>query len=192
MSAANPTVVDPHAPVVFRRTTTLAWALVMTILFLLLAGLLGSAYVHHGFFSVIAPLAALTPLLTFALLGMAWPHVILGDDVLTVRNAYATHVIPYGLIQEVVVIRIGMFIRIHGGSKIPVTAYASGGTAARAFGHKKSNGRLNDAIEDKMSWASADVGDATVTRTPDKRNIAITVAAFAVPVIVILLAVATY
>jgi hypothetical protein len=192
MSTVNPPVLDPHTPVVYRRNSTIIWAAIMAVFFGGLAVFLGMAYVHHGFFSIIAPLAAVTPFLTFAILGLAWPHVIVNDDVVTVRNVYATHVIPYGLIREVAVIRIGMFIRVHNGPKIPVTAYASGGNSARVFGHKKSNARLQDAIEDKISWTSADVGDAAVTRTVDVRNILITVAAFVIPAIVILLAVVTY
>lgn len=185
-------MIDPHAPAVFRRTPTLVWAGIITVAFLVISGVIGSAYVHHGFFSVIAPLAAVTPLITFAVLGLAWPSVVLRDDAMAVRNVYATHVIPYGLIKEVVSIRIGMFIRVHDGPKIPVTAYASAGNSARAFGHKKSNARLTDAIEDKISWAPADVTDVSVTRTVDVRNIVITIAAFVVPAIVIFLAVLTY
>ncbi len=192
MSTVNPTVTDPRTPAVFRRTSTLIWAGILTVVFLGLGIVIGTAYVKNGFFSAISPLAVVTPLLAFSVLGLAWPSVLLENDTMTVRNVYATHVIPYGLIKEVITIRIGMFVLVHNHPKIAVTAYASGGNSARAFGHKKSSGRLIDAIEDKMSWASADVGDATVVRTTNVRNIIITIAALVVPAIVILLAVATF
>jgi hypothetical protein len=192
MPTPSPTVIDPHAPAVYRRTTTLVWAGVLAAVFFGLGILIGTAYVHNGVFSALAPLAAVTPLLAFALMGLAWPSVVLQDAAMTVRNTYTTYVIPYGLIKEVIMVRIGMFVLVHDGPKVPITAYASGGNSARAFGHKKSSGRLVDAIEDKMSWAPADVGDAAVTRTINIRNIIITVAALVVPALVIFLAVLTY
>jgi hypothetical protein len=192
MPTENVTVTDPHAPVVFRRTITLIWAGVLTSVFVLIGVLLGIAFAHDGFFSIIAPIAALAPLITFALMALAWPSVVIRDDTMLVRNAYATYVIPYQLIKEVVMFRIGMFIRVHDRPKIPVTAYASSGTAGRAFGHKKSAARLSNLIEDKISWATSQVDGAVVTRTVDVRNVIITVAAFVIPTIVVVLAVATY
>ncbi len=183
---------DPHAPQLFRRGTTLTWSSIVTVFFLAVATAVGVSYKSHGVFSVLAPYAVVLPIVIFAIIGMAWPHVIVRDADMTVCNSFASFRIPYQLIKDVRQVRIGMLVEPHHGKIVPVTAYASGSGAGKMFSHNKSASRLMDAIEDKLTFAPSEPGDAAIVRTIETRNIIISVAALIISVTVILLAVATY
>jgi hypothetical protein len=182
---------DPHAPRTFRRATTVIWALMLTVLLAAVAGILAASEVGHGFLSVIAPFAGVSPLLCFALLACAWPHVVVADDTVTVRNCYTTYRIPMSDVKEFVYTRLGLFILLHSGRKVPVTAYASG-SGGKAFGHGKAAESLNNAIEDKMSYLAAGTEPEPATRTVDVRNIIITIACLVACVGITWAGIATY
>jgi hypothetical protein len=184
-------VSDPHAPRTFRRATTVTWAILMTVLLAVIAGFMTSGYVGHGFFSAAAPICVVAPLIAFAILSFYWPHVVVSDDAITVRNAFTVYRIPYAAVKDLREARIGLFVILHDGRKVPVTAYVSG-SSAKLFGHNKALRTLIDAIEDKMSYAPKDANDVTVVRTVETVNIVIAAVAAALAIGVLWAAIVTY
>jgi hypothetical protein len=93
----------------------------------------------HGFFPFITPVAATLPIAATLLVLSVYPHIILGEDLLHVRNSFVAFDIPYGRITETRYTRLGMIIRDDNNKVIPATAY-SGGSGVRlkanqAIGH---------------------------------------------------------
>jgi hypothetical protein len=84
----------------------------------------------HGFFPLITPVAATLPIASTLLLLGAYPHIVLGADVLHVRNSFVAYEIPYVRITETRYTRLGMIIRDDRNKVIPATAY-SGGSGMR-------------------------------------------------------------
>jgi hypothetical protein len=196
MPTTKSQALDPHAPQVFRRGTTVAWAVIVTLVLLLFAVTLAASETNHGFLVVIAPFAAVAPLVLFAVLGMAWPSVVIRDDGMSVRNAYSSYEVPYTAIKDFAPNRIGLFLTLHDGMKVPVTAYASGG-GGRIFGHRKSAARLTNTIEDKISLLPADTSQdgpdaTTATKVTKTRDAVLSVALLVICVAVVWIAVATY
>jgi len=116
--------------------------------------------------------------------------LLVADDAVTVRNSFATYRIPYPALKDFREARIGLFVMLHDGGKVPVTAYASG-SSGKAFGHKKMVAQLIAAIEDRMSLAGKQ-DDATVVRTIETRNIVISVCTVVLAAGVLWGAIATY
>jgi hypothetical protein len=196
MPTTKSQALDPHAPQVFRRGTTVTWAVIVTLVLVVFAATLAASETGHGFFPVIAPFAAVAPLVLFAVLGMAWPSVIIRDEVVSVRNAYSSYEVPYTAIKDFTPNRIGLFLTLHDGMKVPVTAYASGG-GGRMFGHRKSTERLTSAIEEKVAYLPADTSqdgpDSTSATKVTKTLLAVlSIALLVICVAVVWIAVITY
>jgi hypothetical protein len=120
----------------------------------------------HGFFPFITPLAATVAVaMTLLVLG-AYPHLILADDRLLVRNSLFRYDVPYARIAEMRFTRLGMIIKSDTGKVIPATAYTGGsGVRLKAnteignFMMREIDHRVDEAVELKKT------DDRPVTRS---------------------------
>jgi PH (Pleckstrin Homology) domain-containing protein len=190
MPTTKPKVLDQQAPQIFRRVTTVTWAIVMVTFFVVVAVLAGIGLHSNGFLATIAPICVVSPLIVFALFSFYLPRVMVRDDAVTVRNALSVYRIPYAAISGFAESRIVLFILLTAGGKVPITAYASG-SGARVFGHSKALKALTDAIEAKMYAAPKATGDEQVVRTMMTTKIVISVVSVVLAVGILSAAIAT-
>jgi hypothetical protein len=154
MPTMKPPVIDQRPSRTFRRGTTMAWAVIMTIVIVGTVALLSDGLAGQGFLKVVAPIFGALPLMAFVVYACYWPKVEVGDDVLTVQNAFVRYRIPYADIKELVEARMGLIIMLHSGIRVPVTAYVSG-SSGKMVGHPKMLAAVTSAIENRMAATTA-------------------------------------
>jgi hypothetical protein len=80
----------------------------------------------HGVIPLITPLVVTGAVAATLLVLGVYPHLILADDKLLVRNSLVRYEVPYARIAELRFTRLGMIIRSDAGKVIPATAYTGG------------------------------------------------------------------
>ncbi|HEY2793022.1 MAG TPA: YcxB family protein [Micromonosporaceae bacterium] len=175
MPTLKPPVIDQRPSRTFRRGTTMAWAVIMTIVIVGTVVLLSDGLAGEGFLRVVAPIFGALPLMAFVVYACFWPKVQVDDDRLIVQNAFVRFRIPYPDIKELVEARMGLIIMLHSGTRVPVTAYVSG-SSGKMVGHPKMLAALTSAIEDRMAaTATSTDKDAKTERTVLTANIVVSV-----------------
>jgi hypothetical protein len=179
-----------EAPRLFRRRTTIVPAMIMVAILAIIAIVLAPGEIGHGILPVLSAPAGALPLIVFALITGAWPHVVIAEQDLMVYNSFFTYKIPLGAIVDIRNSRMGVLIHTVNEKKIAVTAYTSG-SGARPMGHEAAAGALIGAIDKAREFIPQD-NDARYERTVEWRNVIVAVVSIAIAVGVIWGAAQTY
>lgn len=187
---STPTDREPRQAQVFRRRTTVVSAYILVGVVAVVATLLAVGEYGHGFFPFISPFAAALPLVTFALIAGAWPHLVLADKAVSVHNSFVAYDVPLATIEEVRHGRIGLMIHTTDDKTVPVTAFTSGAAGAK-LGHPEAADVVVHAIDNAREFIKPDQ-TATTTRRYEWRTIALAIASVAIAVGVVYTAAHTY
>ena len=178
----------PMAARTFRRRTTVAGSVFLALCVTIIAVFASWGLSTQGFLAAAAPVCCALPLLAFTYFSFYQPHVIVGDDVLSVQNAMTIYQISYIAIEDFIESRIVLVIALTSGRRIPVSAYTTG-SGRKLFGHKKALAALIDAITEKMHEAKVDTGNVQVVRTVLKPNVVISIVTSVIAVVGVVAAV---
>jgi hypothetical protein len=123
-----------------------------------------------GWRAAVVPWAVAVPLAVLAVLAGVLPRLVTTDRHVEVHNMFVRYVIPYGLIAEARLGRLGLAVRTVGGQRVPVLAFGrsvmantlNGDAAAqRALDHineRTAQPRVDPAAEVRRDFKRTEIG----------------------------------